>query len=37
LVARVTVFKQAPTETAAAEDLKEIQAQVNLYSQYFEL
>jgi len=37
LVARMTVFKRALTETAAAEDLKGIQAQVNLYSQYFEL
>lgn len=37
LMSYVTKFKQAPTAPDAAEALKVIQAQVNLYSQYFKL
>lgn len=37
LVARVTDLKQAATEPAATEALKAVQAQLNLYDQYFEL
>ena len=37
LIVRVTSFKQAPTEPDAAEALKTVEAQLNLYDQYFEL